>query len=229
MTTDLTSEIDAIETRISTAQEQLEGLRSVREELFTKLKARLENGETTGYHAQDLVIRSKSAFDAGLEAKYRKLDDRLKGHAGELVLFTFTIEVVAFSRRGGPGPGQSWDETENRWGVACGVLKEDTLRLKESKVVLPICSYAIAGYGWNVLLEFRLDTNPLVSRGLSSHQLAEYADVTGEKYENGQLKTQILIGDTTVREWFEQERQPEKFRKCCDLLGKLVLEPTTEG
>ena len=226
MTIDLTTEIDAIETRIRSSQELLEDLRLIRQDRFTKLKARLENGETTGSHARDLVILSKSAFDTELEAKYRKLEERLKGHAGELILFTFTIKVVTFSRRGGPGPGQSFDETENRWGVACGVLKEDTLRLKESRVVLPICSYAIAGYGWDALLEFRLDTNPLVSRGLSSRPLAEYANETGQKYENGQLKTQILIGDTAVRDWFQREKQPEEFRKCCDLLGKFLLEPT---
>ena len=227
MTIDLTSEIDAIESRISTVQEQLEGLRFVRKELFTKLEARLENGATTGCHARDLVIRSKSRFDTELEAKYRKLEERLKGHVGELILFTLTIEVATMSRRG--GPGQSWDQTENNWGVACGVLQDDVLRLKESVVVLPICSYAISAYDWDAQLEFRLDTNPLTSPDLSSHQLEGYADVTGEKYENRQLKTQIHIGDTAVREWFEREKQPEEFRKCCDLLGKFLLEPTAEG
>ena len=220
MTTDLTSEIDAIETRIRTVQEQLEGLRSLQRVLFTKLKERLANGETTGDHIRDIVVRFKGTYDEELERRYRKLEERLQGKAGELVLFTYSINKC--TRRVFVPTPRDQNEYDDFWYVVCGVLSNDKLRLAK-RISLPIEQLITAGFSLFCEMKFDIEKDdPFDDFYHSSPALDGYADIT---VRDGH-ELMFLVGDDAVRLWFTQRRQPQQFRKCCDLLGKLVLEPT---
>ncbi len=207
---------------IKAKEEDVNQLKSQRSGYWTILQKAIEAGDTTGDPIRDLVVRTNSDFDAELEARYRKLETRLQGKTGELVLFTYSVEKctkhVFIPTR------HSQNEYDDFWYAACGVLSNDKLRLRR-RISLPVEELIVAGFNWFHEMKFEIEKgDPFDNFDLSSPKLDGYAEVTTSS--NSQLM--FLAGDDAVKLWFAERRQPGQFRKCCDLLSKLVLEPTEE-
>ncbi|HEY4517829.1 MAG TPA: hypothetical protein VJI74_02975 [Candidatus Paceibacterota bacterium] len=198
--------IRAIDTRIAKVQEGLRG--------------RLRGGMTTGDRIRDFVI-VQSGYREEEEERYRQIEEALEGRTGEFVLVQFwKYQRVVFhvvSR----GPGEEIGRWEKLWLL--GVLTDDrlVLKLQPATCFLPTTKRVRIHdpkgpweqenqpiseelmFGPN---HFLLDSAPL-PQGVGEH-----------------MTSRITVGDRNVKLWFEVKSTPEVYRKCAELLGKLILE-----
>lgn len=216
------AEIDA---KVAAAEEGVVTLKQQRGDLYRTLRERILYGGTTGDDIRDLVIQATGSDNAELESKYRKLNERLKGHAGEFILFTFST-VVCTKHVFMPSPGNE-NAYEEVWYTAVGILKENALRLNAHEIEFDIDQYAVASGDMPFHLEFKAMKSLRTGYRYVHLQFDRYAEASAEYRRNPKL----CIGDEAVRTWFDAGGKDGKklFDTCCVLLSKLVLQPTEDG
>lgn len=226
-------EVERIDREIKAAEEHLLALENQKSSLITTTIKQIAAGKaTTGDPEQDLAIQATKQLDnADLVARLKTVNAMLAGNVKELALFTYVRPMITMSRKGGPGDSRDW--WNNVWHVACGVLDDDKLRVENGAIVFPIKKYAISmrRWGFSSDLVFELNENPFTRRYSYDekgpiHSVDMYASPKNDP--DGRLT--LIVGDVAVRVFLEKDsRAPSPFKRCCELLNHLILEPTDEG
>lgn len=229
MTKEFDDRITALDAEIATTRAQLARLERQRDTAVSARAKALADGMTTsGDHIRDLVLRVHHAPDPDIEKRLKAVETKFAGKVGELALFTFCRNVVTLSRRG--GPHDSFDRYSDIWFMACGIITGEKLLIESRKIVFPIDRYAVARHSMLADIRFAIADNPFtqkleIGERESRYALHDYATPERDPYQELLLAT----GDTEVRTWMDSHRAYKgQFKVCCDLLSKLILEPTDE-
>lgn len=231
-----TQQIKDLNFNINKAEENLTLWKEKLSHHRRELRKLLDAGETTGDHIYDLAARIGREDETELQERLRIVQALLTGKVGELVLLTYAQSEIYMSRRGGPGPGESWDKYDDVWYIACGILTDEKLQIEKNAIILPIDQYVVSPYDGlgRKDLAFTLQKNPFTGRrkilrddeGLV-YRLEAYATPEADHYD----LLRLIVGDAEVQEFLntlERKRMCKNasghFRECCNLLRKLVLE-----
>lgn len=229
MTKEFDARITALDAEIAGTQSRLRLLETRRATAIADRAKAIATGKTTsGDHIRDLVLRIHCTPDESLEKRLRTVESRFAGKVGDIALFTFSRNLVTSRRRG--GPGDSHNEYSFIWYIACGIVADERLRIESGKITFPINRYVVGQHAIFADAQFAVAEDPFtrkleIDERKSHYGIDDYArperDVYGELF--------LIIGDAEVRAWMDSKRQYKgQFKICCNLLSKLILEPTDE-
>lgn len=222
----LMTQVADLEFDVNQAQEKVDLCKERLAIRQRQLQELINAGETTGDHIRDLIIRATGSDNAQLESAYRKLEERLKGHTGEFVLFTYSkMECVRHVFMPSPGHENIYDDI---WYTAVGILKDDKLRPGGRGVEFPIDQYALSAGNRPCGLKFKREQD---IRFDSWRDASQEISVYAEADTNLRRDLQFCVSDDAVRAWFDSGGRDGKklFDECCVLLSKLALQPTDDG
>ncbi len=204
----------------------------------SKISQEIRAGATTGDWVRDLVLRVHG-LNPELEAKYRPLNEALKGKKGELILIAFECVVGSIFRS-----DRIYPEFKRLVKLfRLGILHDEKLVCEGnstfllsgvSGIILPASQY-IELVVTPVLLEG--DINPkalsVEKKNIFStnHMKWEANPPYLEEMLGGDWEKKILIGEKGIRERFEEERMEKLYPAAAEKLGYFVLtspalEPT---
>ncbi|MBI5003758.1 hypothetical protein HZC00_01555 [Candidatus Kaiserbacteria bacterium] len=222
--------VQGIKDSLASLRAQISAYEKALAERMQMLAKAIEEGETTGDAMRDLVIRFHQKDDDVLTAKYRAIDEALKGKKGEFVLVTFPGRRLV--KHVFIGESEYAHVTYYRLGV----LKNEGVtcppRYRTSDQVAPTIDVSRYVEG-----EVGLLMKGDLSRPLSVVEENIFREFYSDHdprplyiilQEEGSWEDKIIIGDDAVKQWLDEVYMPGLYKPAADALSKLILEPTDD-
>ncbi len=234
----LLTEADALQRALEKHVREGERLRWFSDKATKAVRKAVRSGETTGDRIKDFILARDGAFHEADEKRYRAIDKALRGRKKELVLVTRRVGIdrgPMYHHSGSSGSGRmdiaprmSSKETVIRF--RCGVLKAEKLVVSLDQYP-PRCELPVAKWITESTYsqgDFHDESSVLQVFGNATEYLVLDSTVDLVPDELFPFVSRVVVGDETVRSWLKENRHEhaeEIFKKCAELLGKLVLTP----
>ncbi len=206
--------------------------------VVTELRERLAQGETTGDRYVDMVIRMHGVEKLEeLTAKYRTLEEQLKGKKGEFILIHYVIQMPHTFHSHGV---DTFPHRMLRLAVLEGeevvwTSSESVISNNGKILTLPTSQYLQLEqsiYLHDDKLDGKLETEkgPLFDPfhlGGGNDTSPPYLGL--EDFTERGFAEDLVIGDEAVQEWLTKNAMPGLYKPAAHALSKLILEPTTEA